>query len=369
MLTKNLLALTCSFILIVSVHAQTPKRSVRFASVGRDSVKLTLNDEYYLIEDSCAQIIRYAKYDFKQRIFTGKFTDVNSSNTDEVVASGQYNENGEKNGEFISYYLNGNPQSKGVFKDNKFQGRWDLFYSNGKPKLSFEADEKQIKIIDVFDAEGKKIVDNGNGAYRANLGTIYWAGKLVNGRPDGKWRVMKTDDRTNTELATEVFKNGEFQKGSGMGGDYKDGSRIILVSDLELPFVNAEKLRVSSVPCNGVKRQHFVPAQYRNGFASFSDEIKTRVSPYLGKVDLRPYDTNVTYNGEVLEDGRVVIKDYSFGLDDRIASGLKRELSSLPSLEPALADGKPVVQKFTITFTFMQGSYRFGYRFLPLNAK
>jgi hypothetical protein len=368
MLLKKLLALT-GCILTVSAIAQTSPRRIRTEYLGKDSVKLTLNDEYNLIEDSCAQIIRYAKYDSRQRIFTGKFTDVNSSNPENIVSSGQYNEKGQKDGEFVSYYLNGNLQAKGSFKNNKFWGRWDLFYSDGKPKLSFDANEERIKLIDAWDTEGKKIVDNGNGSYRANLGTMYWSGKLVNGKPDGKWRVMKTDDRTNTELAAENFKNGEFQKGSGLGGEYKDVSRILLVTDLELPFTNAEKHRISSVPCNGVKRKHIVGAQYRNGFASFSEEVKSRVSPYLGKVDLRPYDTDVTFNGEVSEEGRVVMNDYSFGLDDKIASGLKRVLSTLPNLEPALMDSKPVSQKFTITFKFSQGMYRFSYRFLPVDTK
>ena len=127
MFLKNLLTLTCASVLVVSAFAQTSPRRVRFESVGKDSAKFAFNDEYNLIEDSCAQIIRYAKYDFKQRIFTGKFTDVNSSDKEKVVASGQYNEKGEKDGEFVSYYLNGNLQAKGNFKNNKFWGRWDLY--------------------------------------------------------------------------------------------------------------------------------------------------------------------------------------------------------------------------------------------------
>lgn len=343
-----------------------PKRSIRFQNLGKDSIRIALNEEYYLIEDSCAQIIRYARYDAKRRLFTGKFRDVPNSDAGKLISEGEYNENGLKNGDFVSYYLNGNLQSKGSFKNNKFSGRWDLFFDDGKPKLSFEANGNDIKIIDAWDAQGKKTVDNGNGNYRADLGGLYWAGKLENGKPDGKWKAIRTEDRTNTELATESFKNGVFQKGGGMGGDYKDASRIMLVSETTLPFVNAEKMRISSVPCDGVKKKHIVNAQYHDGFNAFSEEIKRLVSPYLSKVDLRPYDTEVTFNGEISEKGYVSINNYTPGLDDKIASGLERELRRLPSLEPALVDGKPVAQKFTITFKFRQGGYSFNYRFLPV---
>jgi len=357
----------CFIISFYSVAQVQPKRSIRFQNLGKDSIRIALNEEYYLIEDSCAQIIRYARYDAKRRMFIGKFKDVNNSEDGKLVSEGEYNDNGFKNGDFVSYYLNGNLQAKGSFKDNKFSGRWDLFFDDGKPKLSFEANGNDIKIIDAWDEQGKKTVDNGKGNYKADLGILYWTGKLENGKPDGKWKAIRRDDRTNAELATESFKNGAFQKGSGMGGDYKDASRILLVSEITLPFVNAEKMRISSVPCNGVKRKHIVNAQYHDGFNSFSEEIKRLVSPYLGKVDLRPYDTEVKFNGEISDKGYVLINNHTLGLDDQIASGLERELRRLPPLEPALADGKPVPQKFTITFKFYQGMYSFSYRFLPVN--
>jgi len=178
-------------------------------------------------------------------------------------------------------------------------------------------------------------------------------------------KAIKTNDRTNTELVTESFKNGLFQKGDGPTGDYQDASRILLVSEMELPFVNAEKLRISSTPCNGIKRKLIVNAQYSGGFASFSEEVKRLVTPYLSKVDLRPYETEVTFHGDVSDAGYITLTHYTQGIDDKVASGLLRELRALPHLEPALADGKAIVQKFTITFKFSKGFYSFSYRFLP----
>ncbi|HEX7903182.1 MAG TPA: hypothetical protein VF487_04815 [Chitinophagaceae bacterium] len=354
------------FVCFTAVAQPQPKRTIHFQHIGKDSVKLHLNEEYYLIEDSCAQIVRYARYDFKQRIFTGKFKDANYSNPDLVVSEGNYNDKGLKNGMFISHYLNGNLQATGSFKDNQFAGKWDLFYDDGKPKLSFEANGNDIKIIDAWNDEGKKTVDNGNGVYKADLGSIYWTGKLVNGRPDGKWKAVKTNDRTNTELVNEHFKDGVFQKGKGPDGDYKDVSRIILVIENQLPFVNAEKLRISPVPCNGVKRKQIINAQYRGSLASFSEEIKRLAGPYLNKADLKSFDTELVLTGEIGTNGFISTLTYSGAFDDKIASGLTMELRRLPPLEPALVDGKPVPQQFIITFKFRMGGYSFGYRLLPI---
>jgi len=184
-LYKSMLTLSCLLFCIASLAQTSQRRNVRLQSIGKDSVKLTLNKEYYLIEDSCAQIVRYARYDFKRRLFIGKFTDVNHGSPEHILATGEYNEEGLKNGAFISYYLNSNVQAKGSFKDNKFSGEWELFYEDGKPKLSFVAGENEIKILAAWDSEGKKIVDNGRGTFKANLGNIYWTGKLNDGKPEG----------------------------------------------------------------------------------------------------------------------------------------------------------------------------------------
>ena len=42
-------------------------------------------------------------------------------------------------------------------------------------------------------------------------------------------------------------------------------------------------------------------------------------------------------------------------------------LQSLPLLQPATADGKPIIQKFTIIFSFNAGVYRYSYKFLPID--
>ncbi len=80
-------------LLIVSVclaEAQNVRRHVSFRTIDKDSVNLPLNDEYYLIEDSCAQIIRNSRFNFEKRKFYGKFTDVSKANAALKISCRRY---------------------------------------------------------------------------------------------------------------------------------------------------------------------------------------------------------------------------------------------------------------------------------------
>ncbi len=345
------------------------KRHIRFNYITKDSVNLSLNSEFDLIEDSCSEVIRYAHIRMPGRKFFGVIKDVSKLDPDLTLTEGTYSADGLKEGYFITHYLNGNLQAKGNFKNNLYDGSWEIYYEDGRPKLTFEAHGSDIKVIAAWDTKGAKQVDQGKGSFRVELGILYWQGKLVNGKPDGTWRAIKTDDATQTPVVTENFKNGLFVKGSDPTGSYKDSSRILLVPADYLPFTRAERMRISSLPCNGVKRKHLVRAQYTGGTAAFSEAIKQVVSPYLRKFNLKLYDNNLTLNGDVNEYGIItkLIPDNAF--DDDLARGLILQLKGLPPLQPATADGKPIVQKFSITFTFYQGIYHFSYHFLPFNNK
>ncbi|WP_448700360.1 toxin-antitoxin system YwqK family antitoxin [Mucilaginibacter sp. AW1-3] len=340
-------------------------RRVRINFVGKDSVNLALNEDFDMIEDSCSQIVRHGH--LKQRKFFGPFTDVSRIDPSLILTEGNYSADGLKDGPFISHYLNGKLQAKGNFKNNQYDGHWEIFYDDDKPKLTFDANNGDITITDAWDEKGSKTIVNGKGTYRVDIANIYWRGKLLNGKPDGTWKAYKTDDATNTDIISESYKNGVFQKGKGPLGEYTDAPRMILIPTDKLPFTRAEKLRISAVPCNGVKRKHIVNAQYQNGLSAFSEEIKQVVSPYLGRVNLQPYDDKMVVEGEVTESGKIGRLDTNSPFNPDIARGLVQQLNRLPPLQPATADGKPITQKFTITFTFQRGMYSFSYRFLPID--
>ncbi|MGI4751899.1 MAG: hypothetical protein ACRYFB_14800 [Janthinobacterium lividum] len=84
---------------------------------------------------------------------------------------------------------------------------------------------------------------------------------------------------------------------------------------------------------------------------------------------MRAYANSLTLTGEVNEFGTITRLISNDAFNDELARGLILQLKGLPSLQPATADGKPIVQKFSITFTFYQGLYNFSYHFLPFSTK
>src|SRR5258708_40257380 len=93
-----LLSLLLCFLIAKSL-AQPTKRNINFRSFEGGRVIFPLNQGYYLIEDSGAEIIRYGHFNFNQKKFFGKFKDVSMADTNLIVAEGAYNGDGFKDGE------------------------------------------------------------------------------------------------------------------------------------------------------------------------------------------------------------------------------------------------------------------------------
>ncbi len=371
---KSLFSLLLFLLTATCLSAQTfqtslPQRRIQFRTIGKDSINLNLNDEYDMIEDSCAQIIRHGHLNMGERKFVGKFQDVSKLDPSVVVSEGTYTNDGLKTGLFISHYLNGNLRSKGSYKNDKYDGKWETYYEDAKPALIFEVVNDTTSIIDAWDAGGKKTIDNGKGSYQVNLGSVSWKGKLVNGRPDGTWSAFKTDDATQTNLVEESFKKGKFQKGNTSMKKYTDVSRVVLINPETFVFTRAEKLRISMVPCNGTKRKHVVNAQYNNGLSSFSMYISDLVKPVISTYNIVAYKDDLTLDGDISEKGTITSLKAHNTFNESLARGIIIALRNLPVLNPAMVDGKAVKQQFTITFTFLNGMYSFTYKFLPVKAE
>ena len=362
--------LVASLLVLFSLNAlaQTPEpRRIAIPNFGRDSLHIPLNEEYRLIEDSCAYMVRHVRFDKTRKVFYGNFTDRSRTNPDLILSQGSYTTDGLKSGPFTLYYANGKLRAQGAYKDNEFEGIWHLFYESGLPKLAFSATNGQISIVDAWDTDGKQTVSNGTGKYVIKGGFVTWSGELKNSKPEGTWQAVNTTDRSRTPVSTEKFKDGEFKRGTSPIGPYTDSSRILWVDMNDFPYTYAESMAISQYTCNNrPKGVHVVGAQYINGLPAFSEEIKRHVSNYLSTVDLKPYDSDLTIQAEVSENGKLTNLKYGAAFNQEIARGLVKALGRLPLLEPALLDGKPVKQPFEIKFRFHAGVYQFNYRFLPI---
>ncbi|MGY3214134.1 toxin-antitoxin system YwqK family antitoxin [Mucilaginibacter sp. HD30] len=355
------------------IRTSTVTRNIKINFINRDSVNLSLNENFEMVEDSCAQIIRYGHLNMQERKFKGKVKDVSKGNPLLVLSEGFYTDNGLKDGPFITRFLSGNMQARGNFKNGEYDGKWEIFYDNNKPRVTFEGNGRNVKIIDMWDEKGNKIIDNGNGNYRGPPSDLFWKGKLANGKPDGTWKAINNSRGEETVMITENFKNGIFQKGSGTIAAYTDSSRIMLVAPDLLPFTQAEAMRISMTNCDGTSLfniKKVVGAKYGNGFESFNTQIQNLMPDAFKDVDIRRLTfSELLFKGEIATSGRIVNFNAQSHQNDAFVRTLTRQLQKLPFLEPATVDGKPVKQNFTIAFIFNEGMYRFNYSLLPIEVR
>ncbi len=372
--TINLKTLLAALIIYLAVllplSAQQTTRNVRFRSIGKDSINLHFDPDYFLIEDTCSSIVRYGHFNFKERYFFGNFRDLNKLDPQIILAEGKYTSNGNLDGAFAMRYLNGSPRAEGAFEDGVLRGQWKFFYDDGSPKLDLSADGGIIKILNARDDQGKATVTDGNGVFRVALDEVFWEGKLLNGLPDGTWKSRKVNDRSGTILSSEIFKNNKFIRGSGPVGVYTDNSRLSLLSSDLFPIQNAAGMLISPTACDpALSRHKVVYAVYRDGWYSLNEDLSSAVRSFFQKIDLKIYEkTFMEINAEISDRGLLTNIKASNMFDEKISSALIKGLMQLPSFEPALIDGKPIKSNIRFTFKFENGLYSFQYRLLPIKA-
>jgi antitoxin component YwqK of YwqJK toxin-antitoxin module len=361
----TLLTALCCFSASAQTTPNHQQRNIRIDIIGKDSVKLFYDDDFTLIEDSCSHVTRRGHLSRDQK-FNGRFEDISVSNPQLILTTGTY-EDGLKQGVFVINYPDGKLQAKGNFKNNLFDGKWELFYEDGKPKLSFEANESDLKILDAWDTKGIKTVDNGKGLFKADLGFVYWKGKLLNGKPDGTWKSKRAND--DEDLYSESYKNGVFQKGNSNYGEYTNETRLMLVNPNMFKFVQAERFLVSNADCSGNKPKSIVYAHYTSSVGSFTGYVQNAITTGISGLNWSAYDGSVIIDGEVGKDGAIQNLRTRQTISEEMANAIIRKLYTLPALSPAKVDGKPTKQKFFITAIFSDHRYNFTCQFLPVEDK
>jgi hypothetical protein len=151
-----LLVVTVTCLKAQTASVEKTPRHVPIHIIGRDSVSLSLNENYNRIEDSCATMIRYGHMILKEHKYIGKFKDISQLDTSVLMTQGEYTADGLKTGLFTAWYINGELRSKGVYKNNNYDGHWEVYYDDGKPAIVFEAVNDTVSITSVWDATGKR---------------------------------------------------------------------------------------------------------------------------------------------------------------------------------------------------------------------
>jgi hypothetical protein len=210
-----------------------------------DSIAFFYSDRYLLTPAGCAAIRRHVRFD-STRVFKGFVRDYWMHNN-MLALSGAFR-NGKKEGVFELYHRSGELAARGHYHEGRQVGDWAYWYPSGKPRqvLSFGAGGEPT-VQQFWDPTGKQLVRNGNGTWYRDEDEMRWGGAVVNGIPDGRWRLEYLTGSKNL-VASEKYSKGHFRNGITLasGEYYMDQSRISL-NDWE-DYSTAETFKIGP-PC------------------------------------------------------------------------------------------------------------------------
>jgi TonB family protein len=147
----------------------------------------------------------------------------------------QVDDRGVKNGDFVSFYENGNRESAGKYKDGNRIGLFIDWYKSKKLRMqsTYEgAGTNEPRIMQYWDSLGNMLVRDGEGTCECILDDyedgLVQRGKVANGLKHETWKGYKG----GVQVFDEVYKNGELLNGKSFdqSGEVYPYSKI-----LELP--------------------------------------------------------------------------------------------------------------------------------------
>lgn len=102
--------------------------------------------------------------------------------------------NGE--GEYITYYDNGQIASRGKLSGGITVGVWNFWHPNGALKETGRYDNNIYRLVNAWDSDGNTMIANGNGYYinKYENGVVASEGNYLNGLEDGEWKIRNEFD-------------------------------------------------------------------------------------------------------------------------------------------------------------------------------
>ena len=143
------------------------------------------------------------------------------------------------NGKYVSYYVNGNIESKGQFTDNETSGVWEFYYETGNLKMrGILLQNSNFGVWEYFYENGKKSMEGIiNGRNREGVWKTYYengrlkeVGEYSNSRRIGPWKDYFEDGIRKGEITykddfgeyTEYYHSGKL-----LGQGSKQGARQV----------------------------------------------------------------------------------------------------------------------------------------------
>lgn len=235
----------------------------------------------------------------------------------------------KKDGQFISYYENGNKQSKVNFANTKKSGKEFNWYENGNIKSEIEYFENkngdiEYKINNFWNSKKEQTIADGNGDYADTEEYSEESGKVKNGFPDGIWKGKNLKTKSTF---TENYENGKLVSGVTIDS-----------LSIEHPYT--------------VKNQPPSPKKGINSFYSYIGKSMYIPIEARNKVYGKMYLTFIVdKEGKLVEPK--IIKGLGYGLDESAISVIKGAKKWIPGT----IRGVPVRVLYSLPITIAKNGY------------
>ncbi|WP_044208134.1 energy transducer TonB [Flammeovirga sp. OC4] len=263
---------------------------------------------------------------FKHTIY---FLDGSIHRTYDTIKPKYYN---AKEGQFVSYFKNGNKSDEGEYADNKKVGMWKTYHENGNLNLEYKVqyDKKSgipsMLFVNGWDEDGNQTLKDGEGQinhtiYLKNAREKYTeGGKVQNSFKQGLWNG--------------VFASGEkyFEE------NYKKGKLIKGVSWDEK--ANEYDYKVSESP-----------ATYPKGMGSFYNLLGINMR-YPSDAKKNNVQGKVYVQFVVLKSGKLSDFKILKGVSPSIDKETIRVLKKSPKWKPGRLKGQTVKQRMVLPVSF-----------------
>jgi hypothetical protein len=304
-----------------------------------DTLLFFFDSRYYLVKPECAEIFRKVKIDTTIGFYSGDFIDFYKNGS--IALIGNYT-NGKKEGAFSFYFPNGILEAKGEYKNNIKYGQWDYYYDNGLNHQKLDFKNNDTLILDFWNENNEKLVDNGNGrwyTYKTYFNSTKIEGQVVNGKKDGKWTYSST--LHHYTLNAEKYKEGKLIIGKFT--DYYNQTiryknNPVCKIEFPLAFTDGEYFRISK--CYSPVGTDLIEPSYPGGMDVFYKEVKSKfkfpesaiTANIKGTIMIR---LSISDTGAITKCQK--ISDLGYGLEDEFI----RVIRTMGNWIPAKLNNKP----------------------------
>lgn len=229
---KSFLLLTTVFIFCTSIFCQEKKDTIYF------------DEDWSICEKPVAEYYRVCTLNRENVLFyKGSVQDYYIDGKPEMT--GNYSDNGYKNGEFIFYNTNGIILKKENYTNGESTGNWSYYDSTGNLKAEFICNSSvDFTPIFLVDNNNDTLIKNGNGKFsfhvQKDLPDIfpvseeyYVKGEIDDSLKNGLFTYHTPQDIGNA-LFSEIYKDGKFIKGKSYDAVTKEPLKLLHLKDDKL---------------------------------------------------------------------------------------------------------------------------------------